>query len=367
MKATSIGYRSLCFLVIVCTLICAPCASAIAVIADRKPFSTITDSGKYIESLFDGIVPNVYVRSVNLSRPERRLKALAATSDDRNIERTLRRMLVSEPVPFLSCPSGGICAQAGTASAEGSPCSCEAVIHDQINTEDFTKGTLETYECEECCVDWITCPIDDGGGGGGCFELLGGDGGIDPLQTCGDTSPIIVDFSGRGFFLTSAANGALFDIHGTGTPIMLGWTATGADNAFLALPGADGLVHNGKELFGNFTPQPASSAPNGFLALAVYDLPANGGNGDGIIDSHDAIFSRLRLWVDKNHDGICQKNELFTLPQLGVFSLNLNYLSSRRRDAFGNAFRYKARVNPEQHTGDADTGPWAYDVFLVHH
>jgi hypothetical protein len=141
----------------------------------------------------------------------------------------------------------------------------------------------------------------------------------------------------------------------------MGWTA-GANNAFLALPGADGLVHNGKQLFGNFTPQPPSATPNGFAALAVYDDPKNGGNGDGVIDSRDAVFASLRLWVDANHDGIAQANEMFTLPSLGVNSISLNYKPDQRTDQWGNVFHYRAQVNPGDPTS---TGRIAYDVFFV--
>ncbi len=178
------------------------------------------------------------------------------------------------------------------------------------------------------------------------------------------TSPIILDLSGQGFSLTSADNGVVFDISGTGHPIQMGWTALGADNAFLALPGADGLVHDGKQLFGNFTPQPASDHPNGFAALAVYDDPKNGGNGDGVIDSRDAIFSSLRLWIDANHDGIAQPGELHTLPSLGVNSIGLKYKLSEKEDQYGNRFRYRAKVNPD----DPDASRvdrTAFDVFFV--
>jgi hypothetical protein len=175
-------------------------------------------------------------------------------------------------------------------------------------------------------------------------------------------SPIILDISGSGFNLTDAASGVSFDISGSGLMLQMGWTAQGADNAFLALPGPDGRVHNGKQLFGNFTPQPTSDTPNGFAALAVYDLPANGGNGDGIIDARDAIFTSLRLWIDANHDGVSQPEELHTLPSLGINSISLNYKMSQKTDQYGNVFRYRAQVNPDNPT---DAGKTAYDVFFV--
>jgi hypothetical protein len=199
-----------------------------------------------------------------------------------------------------------------------------------------------------------------GGGDGGCGTGDPNDNEIQPV-----CSPIILDLSGAGFSLTSAQDGVLFDIAGTGRPIQIAWTTPGADNAFLCLPDSGGKCDDGKDLFGNFTPQPQSPHHNGFAALAVYDQPANGGNGDGIIDARDKIFSSLRLWVDSNHDGICQPGELFTLPSQGVNSISLNYHLSMKRDQFGNLFRYRARVNPDGSPDDSDVGRTAYDVFLT--
>lgn len=177
-------------------------------------------------------------------------------------------------------------------------------------------------------------------------------------------SPIILDIDGKGFNLTSAAGGVFFDISATGHPVQMGWTAMGADNAFLALPAADGLVHNGKQLFGNFTPQPPSQNPNGFAALAIYDDPKNGGNGNGMIDPGDAIYSSLRLWIDANHDGICQPEELHTLASLGVQTISLHYTLSERVDQYGNHFRDKAAVDANA-PDSAHVGRSAYDVFFV--
>jgi hypothetical protein len=99
-------------------------------------------------------------------------------------------------------------------------------------------------------------------------------------------------------------------------------------------------------LFGNFTSQPPGARPNGFIALAEYDKPQNGGNGDGVIDEKDQVFSRLRLWIDENHDGICQAAELHKLSEFGIYSLALNYVESRRVDEFGNQFRFRAESIP---------------------
>jgi hypothetical protein len=81
---------------------------------------------------------------------------------------------------------------------------------------------------------------------------------------CEFVSPIIIDTTGKGFHLTSAADGVMFDISGDGHPVKLAWTAADSGNAWLALDrNHDGKIGSGKELFGNFTAQPKSSDPNG--------------------------------------------------------------------------------------------------------
>lgn len=256
----------------------------------------------------------------------------------------------------LQCPAGfmcnGSCCCPGVGGGGDGDGECEG--EDQWGTpEDGTScGSPEEFWSGECGDDDSYDYCDENGC---CVD--GGNGEYDP---------ILIDVSGDGYSLTSAADGVRFDMAGDGTPVQMAWTSAGSDDAFLALDrNGNGIIDNGAELFSTFTPQPQpakGSVKNGWAALAVYDLPANGGNGDGWIDAHDAVYSKLLLWVDKNHNGKSEPGELFGLAQLGIVRINLNYTLNNWTDAYGNAFRYRSSVvHQNPYPGEND---WAYDVLL---
>jgi hypothetical protein len=173
-------------------------------------------------------------------------------------------------------------------------------------------------------------------------------------------SPIVIDTKNEGFHLTSTAGGVKFTFDGD--LLQTSWTDQHYSNAWLALDrNHNGVIDDASELFGDLTPQPPSEDPNGFKALAVFDEPRNGGNGNGRIDPGDAVWSSLRLWIDRNHNGISEPSELISLSEAGIFAIDLDYFLSKKTDQFGNEFRYVASVQDKY--GNKDK--LCYDVLLM--
>jgi Ca2+-binding RTX toxin-like protein len=148
------------------------------------------------------------------------------------------------------------------------------------------------------------------------------------------SSPLILDLDGDGIETVGLDAGIQFDLNNDGFRQTVAWA--GADDGLLALDrDGDGRITGGFELFGNHTSlQNGKTAANGFLALADFDS-----NNDGWIDANDDIWGDLRIWRDINQNGDSEEGELFTLDDLGVARLNLNYVNSNLKDEHGNAFR----------------------------
>lgn len=180
-------------------------------------------------------------------------------------------------------------------------------------------------------------------------------------------SPIILNLDGGGLELTGPE--ILFDLVGDGDPNYVGWTSRGAGEGFLVLDrNRDGRINTGREMFGNHTPlswgESGPAAAHGFEALEWFDSPDQGGDGDRWITSADRVFPALRAWIDDNHNGVSEPEELFSMNDIQVIALSTEARGSHRVDSYGNRFRYRAKMKLLDSRGRLRTD-FAYDVFLV--
>lgn len=94
------------------------------------------------------------------------------------------------------------------------------------------------------------------------------------------------------------------------------WPEAGAPGYFLVLDDGTGKVTRREQLFGDA----GRKGMNGFEELAKYDK-----NKDGWIDAKDPVFKKLKLWNDKNGDGVVQKGELVSLKSMKILKISLKY------------------------------------------
>jgi hypothetical protein len=198
--------------------------------------------------------------------------------------------------------SGGQLIRNGQQSVLGSECS----MADQLS---FTPSEQEEREC------------------------------VSDPEPCTGTSPILIDLDRNSFHL--AAGPVMFDIDADGELESLAWTAPEQKDAFLCFDrNGNGMIDDGSELFGDSTLMAAGHrAAHGYLALAEFD-ESFGGNFDGRITSADMLYEDLCLWLDRNHNGISEPEELQGLAEAGVVSIGLDFRVLRRQDAMGNLFPY---------------------------
>ncbi|MCL4677702.1 MAG: type I secretion C-terminal target domain-containing protein [Alphaproteobacteria bacterium] len=125
-------------------------------------------------------------------------------------------------------------------------------------------------------------------------------------------SPLVLDLDGDGVELVSLVNSNVYwDIDQDGFAEAVGWVQ--ADDGFLAIDAnSDGIITDHSELFG-------SVAEDGFTDLRLLDS-----NSDNVINASDTSFGQLLVWRDLNQNGYSEENELFTLAELDIVSINLN-------------------------------------------
>ncbi len=138
-------------------------------------------------------------------------------------------------------------------------------------------------------------------------------------QAPSQASPLVLDLDGQdGVEVSKLGYGegssrTYFDMNNDGFAERTAWV-TGGDRLLAIDRNNNGEIDNQSELFGNNT-----TYADGFSNLKSIDS-----NNDNKITSADSNWSKLRVWVDADEDGITDSGELKTLAQLGITSINLN-------------------------------------------
>lgn len=144
-------------------------------------------------------------------------------------------------------------------------------------------------------------------------------------------SPLVLDLDGNGFASTGLLGGTQFDHDANGYAERTGWVQ-GQDGLLVLDRDGNGRIDSGRELFGSETLlADGSKAANGFETLAELDA-----NRDGRIDAQDAAYANLRVWRDRNGDGLVTEAELSTLADADVAGIGTAYTNVNIVDSHGN-------------------------------
>lgn len=134
-------------------------------------------------------------------------------------------------------------------------------------------------------------------------------------QTIGMLSAILLDLDGDGLEAKSSRKSkALFDMNGDGARDDTGWMS-GGDGMLVIDRDGDGAITHASEI--SFLSE-KDGIKNAWEGLGVLD-----NNRDGKLDKTDTRFGELKVWIDRNGDGISQESELKTLADLGIIEIGL--------------------------------------------
>lgn len=165
----------------------------------------------------------------------------------------------------------------------------------------------------------------------GAWLAVSLDGVTAQERTGSAPSCMLIDLDNDGVEFVPRERGVRFDLNGDGTAEQIGWTSSGASDAFLAIDiNANGRIDGGRELVGSLLEVRGRRMPSGLRALiAMQDGVVLGPDfkatvlpkGSGQIDKDDRVYTELRVWVDSDHDGRSAPAELRTLAAAGITAI----------------------------------------------
>ncbi|MFS1945096.1 hypothetical protein [Vibrio lentus] len=149
-----------------------------------------------------------------------------------------------------------------------------------------------------------------------------------PIPPTPRRDPLTLDLDGDGVVGTLDSNqGVFFDLDNSGFAEQTSWVAPN-DGLLVLDKNNNDVIDGGAELFGTDTLlSNGQYAANGFEALADLD-----DNNDGQITEQDSTFGDLRVWQDRNSNGITDNGELNSLSDLNITSVGLNYTDNPSTD-----------------------------------
>ena len=143
------------------------------------------------------------------------------------------------------------------------------------------------------------------------IKIVGIKRGADSSGFCGNyVSPVMLFFDRH---LPGFKNTSKFPLKSYAS--LVAWPEADHPGYFLFDQKKHTCVKDGTQLFGE-----DEQHQNGLEALRRWDT-----NDDQMISPKDKNFKYLALWQDKNGDGVCQKEEVFSLKQKKVKFISLDY------------------------------------------
>ncbi|CAA7616777.1 hypothetical protein MCP1_190064 [Candidatus Terasakiella magnetica] len=151
-------------------------------------------------------------------------------------------------------------------------------------------GTLDTFRISDQQKDWYVS------------------------AQCVGADPIVFDLNHDGKYLNdTTAPGVPFDLHSDGSSAITRWFSP--NDAVLAIDSEqNGQIQGMGELFADLSGKLTSTE-----VLATFDL-----NHDECIDDKDDVFRDLIVWSDRNSNGISEVDEMSSLRDAGIISIDLH-------------------------------------------